>query len=88
MTLNDRHVVASRRGGPFEPDRASARDSPSTGERDGAQARSLRIKKKNMLRIVERPRLEARKKRLTKQQLSPGRQDRRDHVVDDLVADL
>jgi hypothetical protein len=31
---------------------------------------SLRIKKKNMLRIVERPRLEARKKRLTKQQLS------------------
>jgi hypothetical protein len=33
-------------------------------------ARSLWIKKKNTLRIVERPRLEARKKRLTKQQLS------------------
>jgi hypothetical protein len=33
-------------------------------------ARSLWIKKKNTLRVVERPRLEARKKRLTKQQLS------------------
>ena len=35
-------------------------------------ARSLWIKKKNTLRVVERPRLEARKKRLTKQQLSAG----------------
>jgi hypothetical protein len=36
-----------------------------------ALKRSLRIEKKNMLFIVQRPRLKARKKRLTKQQLSP-----------------
>ena len=41
-----------------------------------------------MLRIVERPGLEARKKRLAKQQLSPHWEDGRDDIFDDLVADL
>jgi len=48
---------------------------------------SLRIKTKNMLRIVDRPRLKARKKRLTKQKLSLQRKDARVDVFDDLVTD-
>jgi hypothetical protein len=52
------------------------------------KARSLRVKKENMLRIVERPRLEAREKRLTKQKLSLQWKDARVDVFDDLVADL
>src|SRR4029077_8203746 len=50
--------------------------------------RSLRIEKKNMLLIVQRPRFEACKKRLTKQQLSSQWEDSSDDVFDGLIADL
>jgi len=85
LMLRQQFCAASKLGSQSPAVRHTHPKTPSQG---CCYARSLRIEKKNMLRIVERPRLKARKKRLTEQQLSLRRKHVCVDVFDDLVADL